>query len=326
MRQGARRAQLRQAGGTTMLSDILFPWRLSLALAAAAALTMVAAPAAAQRTIPLYPGVAPGAADWTRPETALPMPDGGTLYQNVTRPDLTVYLPPAASATGAGVILLPGGGLRVLAIGGEAKALIERLNQAGIAVFVLRYRTLQMQPITPGAASGKMPARFPSMVIRHANANPSPDDARLTAVFDAAVADAQRALAMVRERAARYHLDPHRLGMLGSSAGGGVAIGAYLKRDGEGPDFLISLYGPSLMDVAVPADAPPLFMATEADHGPVTQGLIDLFELWKARGRSAELHVFGVPNGQMAPSLYLDRLLAWMRSHKIIAAEQKAGG
>lgn len=307
-----------------MRRNIFSPRRLTFMLAAAAAL--IAAPAVAQEAMPLYPGIAPGSADWTRPETAVPMPDGGTLYQNVTRPDLTAYLPPAAFATGAGVILLPGGGLRVLAIGSETKTLIERFNQAGIAVFVLRYRTLQMPPITPGAGGGKMPAKFPPMVIRHANANPSPDDPRLTAVFDAAVADAKQALAMVRDHAAHYHLDPHRIGMLGSSAGGGVAIGAYLRRDGEGPDFLISLYGPSLMDVAVPADAPPLFMTTEADHGPVTQGLIDLFELWKAEDRSAELHIYDVPNGQMAPSLYLDRLLAWMRAHAIIAADPKAGG
>jgi hypothetical protein len=80
------------------------------------------------------------------------------------------------------------------------------------------------------------------------------------------------------------------------------------------------------MDVTVPADAPPLFMATEADHGPVTQGLIDLFELWKVEGRSAELHIYDVPNGQMAPSLYIDRLLTWMRAHAIIAADPKAGG
>ena len=306
-----------------MPRNTIFSRRLTFALAAAA---LIAAPAVAQQAMPLYPGVAPGSADWTQPETALPMPDGGTLYQNVTRPDLTAYLPPAVSATGAGVILLPGGALRLLAIGSEAKTLIERFNRAGIAVFVLRYRTLQMAPIAAGAAGGKMPARFPSMVIRHANANPSPDDPRLNAVFDDAVADAQRALAMVRDRAADYHLDPHRIGMIGSSAGGGVAIGAYLRRHGEGPDFLISLYGPSLMNVAVPANAPPLFMATEADHGPVTQGLIDLFELWKVEGRSAELHIYDVPNGQMAPSLYIDRLLTWMRAHAIIAADPKAGG
>jgi len=289
-------------------------------------LASVAVPATAQQTMPLYAGVAPGSEGWSRPEITSPMPDGGTLYQNVTSPDLTVYLPPAAKATGAGVILLPGGGLRVLAIGSEATALIARLNKNGVAVLVLRYRTLQMAPLKPPAGGSKMPAKFPSMVIHHANANPSPDDPALNAVLDDAVADAQRALAIVRDHATQWHLDPHRIGMVGYSAGGGVEIGAYLKRRGEGPDFLVSFYGPSLMDVSVPADAPPLFMATEANHGPVTQGLIDLFELWKQAGRSAELHIFDVPNGKMVPPLYLDRLIDWMRAYGFVPADPKAGG
>jgi hypothetical protein len=60
-------------------------------------------------------------------------------------------------------------------------------------------------------------------------------------------------------------------------------------------------------------------MATEADHGPVTEGLLALYTAWKAAGKKAELHIFDVPNFQMPAALWLDRFVTWLRTQKLLA-------
>lgn len=295
----------------------------ALALACAALLPLRAADA--QEVQRLYKGKAPGSETWAYPEIERTSPDGGKSYGNVVDPEYIAYLPQASKANGTGIILLPGGGLRQLGVGREANAMIQRFNAEGIAVFVLKHRILQIPPRPAEAPASAAPAgprppiKFPKLEIRKANANPSPNDRALTNVLDLATEDAKVALRMIRAQAAKYRIDPHRIGMVGSSAGGGVAFAALLRRGGEeGPAFIGSLYGPSLIDVTVPADAPPLFIATETAHGPVTDGLVALFTLWKDAGRPVELHVFDVPNFAMSANLWIDRFMDWMREQKLI--------
>jgi len=108
-----------------------------------------------------------------------------------------------------------------------------------------------------------------------------------------------------------------------TSAGGGVALGTMLAGEaGATPDFIISIFGPSLQDVAVPAKAPPLFLVTESNHGPVTDGLVALFQMWKEHGHPAELHVYEVPNFSMRVSLWGDRLFDWLRERMILPAAE----
>jgi acetyl esterase/lipase len=124
----------------------------------------------------------------------------------------------------------------------------------------------------------------------------------------------------VHDRSAEWHLDTHRIGVIGTSAGGGVGFGALLAgalADAK-PDFLISIFGPALQDVAALADAPPLFLVTEGDHGPVTDGLLAIFSIWKAAGQRAELHVYDVPVFSMSVDLWGGRLFEWMAEQHII--------
>lgn len=288
--------------------------RLAAVLAGTGAIWLTLLSAAAQEVRPLYAGPAPGSENWTLPEEARNTPDG-TTYFNVSAPSFTAYRPPRDKANGMAVIILPGGGLRLLGVDKDTHSVIRRLNDAGIAAFLLKYRILQMPPPAPSPPrAGPMPApQFPRMDIRNANANPAPGNAQLTQVLEMAVADTRRAMTMIRQDAARWRIDPQRIGLMGTSAGGGVAIGTLLAQaPTDRPIFIASLYGPALQDVTVPADAPPLFLATDSNHGAVTDGLVAVFSMWKRADRPAELHSYEVPAFDFPSALWLDRFMAWL--------------
>jgi len=172
------------------------------------------------------------------------------------------------------------------------------------------------------------------LTIHNANANPEPDDAVLAEVLRLAIADAQAAMRLVRHNAKDWHVDPTRVGFMGFSAGGGVGTGLALAEKSDAtPDFLVSLYGPSLQDVNVPAHAPPLFIAVGATHFNVTNGCLALFAAWKAAGKPAEIHVydqvsagFGMTRRGLPVDGWTDRLLEWLESRKLTTPEARIHG
>lgn len=278
--------------------------------------------------VPLYDGTAPGSENWTQPRSEVRRGDSVAVF-NTSQTRYTLHLPPAAKASGAAVVMLPGGGLRMLGMGNPLDKEVETLLAQGVAVLVLEYRTLQLSPAEierasappPPSPPGAPPARFPRMAIVNGNANPAPDNAALSEVLRLATADAQAALALLHARAPEWKLDPDRIGVMGTSAGGGVAFGALLDRGAapeRRPDFLVSIYGPALQDVATWDGAPPLFLAVEAEHGAVTDGLIDAFRIWNEAYQSAELHIYQVPNFSMTIELWGPRLFDWMRDRAIL--------
>ncbi len=301
---------------------------------AALLLAFVAASAAgaevADRELRLWPGTAPGSESWSHPESVTRSPSGDRVVRNVVVPTLTVFLPERASSARTAVVIAPGGALRVLGIDNEGEKVARWLNARGIAAFVLKYRTLQSADADPmaGAMMTPRPAQPApqEVVIRKANANPDPGNAALGEVLRFAIDDARAAMRVVRRNAEGWQIDPKRVGMMGFSAGGGVAIGLAMTPPLEDvPDFLISLYGPSLMDVDVRADAPPLFVAVGARHFNVASGCIALFDAWRKAGRPAELHVydqvsggFGMTPRGLPVDAWTDRLLEWLVAHKLV--------
>lgn len=283
--------------------------------------------AAQSQVLPLWPGKAPGTESWQWAETVTTAANGDRVIANVSTPTLSVFLPDAATANGTAVVIAPGGALRVLGFDNEGTKVARWLNQRGIAAFVLKYRTLQTDPQAKPAAP---PAGFAGpgrqeLEIHNANANPAPDDAALNEVLAMAIADAQAALTLVRQNAEAWHVNPGRVGLMGFSAGGGVAVGTAMAADGTAyPDFLVSLYGPSLMDVNLPAYAPPLFIAVGNAHFNVTNGCLALFAAWKAAGIPAELHVydqvsagFGMTPRGLPVDEWPERLLEWLKARKL---------
>lgn len=146
------------------------------------------------QTIPLYEGEIPNSKPSEDIETFTWRPSGADsvlIIQKVSRPTLTIYLPPKKGATGDAVIICPGGGYAVLAASHEGSDVAERLNEAGIAAFVLKYRL--------------------------------PSDETMVDKSIGPLQDVQRAIQLVRENAKEWNVDPERVGIMGFSAGGHLA-------------------------------------------------------------------------------------------------------
>jgi acetyl esterase/lipase len=291
-------------------------------------------------TIRLWPGKAPGSENWTHTERVTQGPGGSKTYSNVVDPTLTVYLPDLAKANGTAVILCPGGAMRMLGFA-ETERTAEWLNAKGIAAFILKYRLVPDTPAAGGAAP-RGPGRsgppggapmgrgmgmgselsFREILNRHGNANPAPDNQEHTKVVAMAIADGQQAIRLLRQDAAKYHIDPKRIGIMGYSAGGGVAIGTAVAESPDAyPDFVATIYGPSLVDVNVPKQGAPLFIAVMDSHPNVTNGCTALFALWNEAKRPVEMHVYDHASGPasgMPIANYTDRLYEWLRARTLV--------
>jgi acetyl esterase/lipase len=234
---------------------------------------LVSIPASAQQpeVIPLWPNGAPGFED-RRDE-----PEQAQDYwvRNIHNPSITAFLPPADKATGVAVVVVPGGGHRELVFNAEGRAPAEFLNRLGVAAFALKYRLAR----EPGS---------PYSIEKHARD------------------DAYRAIRLVRSRAAEWHVDPHRVGILGFSAGGEVvALVAYDSGDGDPnaadpidrlngrPDFQIVVYpGPLGIPQTVPQDAPPAFFVAANDDRGHIEPVVSLLNKYRAAGAPIEVHIF----------------------------------
>jgi acetyl esterase/lipase len=202
----------------------------------------------------------------------------------VSQPTITVY-PPVARNTGAAVVVFPGGGYNVLAIDLEGTEVCDWLTSKGITCVLLKYRV----PCVKTGAYG---------------------DCRT------ALQDAQRAVGLVRSQAARWRVDPHKIGVLGFSAGGHMvaAMSTHFEKrlyspvddaDAEScrPDFAIALYPGHLAvpqrqfalnpDIQVTSRTPPTFLLHAEDDpiDPVENSLVYHAALRKA-GVPVEMHVY----------------------------------
>ena len=121
------------------------------------ALTAFAAGYSSAETLPLYPGVAPGSEGQTGEETVRLFEDSEHIVSNVHRPSITVYLPPRERATGAGVIVIPGGGHVELWMDHEGYAVGQFLAAHGIADFVLKYRLAKAENSTYSIEGHSLP-------------------------------------------------------------------------------------------------------------------------------------------------------------------------
>ena len=269
----------------------LLPWVLGAAatgLAAASTLAPGATPAEGPGpepvTIKLWPDGAPdepAGFEPDGPEEELGK-DGILRVKFVDDPEMVVYPAPKKSSTGACVVVLPGGGYNILAWNHEGTEVAEWLNSIGITAVVVKYRVPRRDRTKP---------------------HPWP------------LQDARRAMRLTRHRAAEWKVDPNRIGLMGFSAGGHLALTAgthdgsrtYEAVDAADdvsprPNFLMPIYAAYLGDSARPnklkpeirlgKDTPPTFMAVTSDDASRAVDAARVYAELHAAGVEAELHIF----------------------------------
>jgi acetyl esterase/lipase len=316
---------------------------LSLALAAAASTghAATAGVAACAETVctlaarPVWAGGAPTIADW--PGTAPQLgPDevreGGEVVFNVSQPSYQPFLPKAGAATGAAVLVAPGGGFSALSIRSEGTQVAQWLAERGIAAFVLRYRTFYQ---APGETREQMNKRvFGSLAGGLAGA--------------AGVADGMEALRQIRAHAAEFGIDPQRIGVVGFSAGGHVVgMMALATNERERPNFVGLIYGMPMTTPApplppahlpypegtpkepwlrpkptpAPGALPPTFIAMAQDDMAVSSGVRGYYDAMFAAGYRPELHLyqrgnhgFGMKKQGSTSDRWIDAFGGWIEA------------
>jgi endo-1,4-beta-xylanase len=242
------------------------------------ALTLLPAtilPANQPKEIPLWPKGAPGSEGKSGPEAVRLAENGERVVSNVHQPSITPYLPPKETATGAAVIIAPGGGHRELWTDHEGHNLARYISARGVAAFVLKYR-----------------------LAREANSTYTVDDH--------ALADMRRAVRLVRSRAGEWNVSTSRIGVMGFSAGGELAALASMSFDGGNkeaadaveresskPDFQALIYPGSSRRFAPTKDSPPVFIVCGyGDRPDISQGMAEVYLKFKQVGVPAELHIY----------------------------------
>jgi acetyl esterase/lipase len=272
-------------------------------------------PAGAPPEEPLYPGPAPGSETAAVTETWAQFIVGGSsqpIVYNVTRPTFSVWRPKVGQATGAAVVLAPGGGYSFLSMESEGWLAAQWLADRGVTAFVLKYRLNEM-PADPDAFVAALFSRAGSGV-------PDVKEPR-------AVADALAMVRLLRANPERWGIDPRRIGMLGFSAGARTVLGATLTEDRASRADFIGLLYPPMAGIDVPPDAPPVFLAIARDDVRFTQAGFGLAASWHTAGRPLELHLydagghgFGMRPQQKTSDHWIDQFLAWMDARGILRA------
>lgn len=270
--------------------------------------------------IPLYSGAAPGSEGWKQKEVWTGM--GNQVWiRNVTRPTLTPFLPAKDKATGAAVLVVPGGGFRFVSASSEGWGVARWFADHGVAAFVLKYRTME----TPDSEGEFMASMSKLFAPRGAADAISPD---MSAATDVAAADAQVALRMIRANAGKWDVDTGRVGMIGFSAGAMTTIRTTLLDAPDArPDFVAPIYG-SMQAITPPKSPQPMFVALASDDPLFNKEGFGLVESWQKAGGPVELHYyangghgFGSQTQGTTSDLWFNQFMAWMKAKGLLKAK-----
>jgi gluconolactonase len=294
--------------------------RSLVAVALPLLLPLLAAAADKPIVVDLWPGAAPGEkGDVGEEKTTLSKSSGAvTSVTNVSKPTLTVFKPAKDKATGAAMVIAPGGGYNNLAWEHEGTQVGEWLQSIGVTGVLLKYRVPRR---------GDQPKDAP----------PS-----------GALQDAQRAISTTRAHAKEWGIDPRRIGMLGFSAGGHLTAWtatnfdkrAYAAVDDQDqtscrPDFAVLIYPGGLVDrqkkeqlspeIRISKETPPCFFALAYNDAGPLDGSLKMIAALKQAGVKAELHVysegghgFGMRAGDKPHATWPKRCEEWLRAEKFL--------
>ncbi len=233
-------------------------------------------------TLNVWPGTAPGEKGDVGEEHYIPPRAEARPVKrltDVTQPTITVYRPSDEKNTGAAVLICPGGGYHILAMDLEGTEVAEWLNSIGVTAIVLKYR---------------VPRR------------------KDRPKHEAPLQDAQRAMSLVRANAAKWGIDPNRIGILGFSAGGHLSATTSTNFDRRQydaiddvdqvscrPDFAVLVYPAYLLEgekfapeIRVSPQTPPTFFVHAGDDRISSENSARMYLALKQAGVPAELHIF----------------------------------
>ena len=248
-------------------------WAISALVMAgpAAAQDPAPVPAPTYRSIPLWPNGAPGSTG-RRKEAEI-----GRDYwvRNIHDPSLIAFPAAPVDRNGAAIVVIPGGGHKLLVWTNEGTKVATALNRMGVTAFVLKYR-LANEPGSPYSVEGN------------------------------AADDARRAVRWVRAHAADYGIDPHRVGVMGFSAGGELVsliadnpepparpVVDAIDRQSARPDFQVLVFpGPRGIPAKAISTAPPAFLIAGSRDACCAAPPVALYEQLRKAGVSAELHMY----------------------------------
>jgi len=262
-----------------------------------------------QEVINLYKGTAPGSEswNWTEKETSNTPIKLKVIY-NITTPTLTFFPADSSTANGSAIIICPGGGFRVLNIEHEGINVARELNKKGVAVFILKYRLVKSNTETPWEEMINNMKDMPK--FRQNNLD----------VLNLATRDAETAMRYVKNNTDKYHIDKNKIGIIGFSAGGALAIRLSLSEQVDIiPDFsgfIYSTFNPN--DYNTPTGiTPPAFIACATDDMIASpSNSIELYNLWINNKRPAELHIFTKGGhglrGSVSSKNWIHRFTDWL--------------
>ncbi len=315
------------------MKPLMFTVCIALALGRLYAQGPAWQPSPGHTQVPIWPGAAPDAQPVAGPEAATPVTDelvAGRPWisvSQVSRPTMTVYSPEGKN-TGAAVVVFPGGGYQILAIDLEGTEVCDWLTSKGITCVLLKYRVPDSGPHGDNKCKCQVNPKAPT-----------------------ALEDAQRTMGLVRLHAAEWHIDPHKVGVLGFSAGGHLvaAISTHYERrlypavdaaDKEScrPDFAVAMYpghlcewpGHSCSDhgfelnpsIHVTRRTPPTFLLqNEDDHVDNVDDALVYYIALKNAGVPVEIHsyaqgghAFGLRPTKLPATHWPELVETWLRS------------
>ncbi len=273
---------------------------------------------AQQKIIRLYEGDAPGFEGFKDNEVY----EDGTAI-NVVVPTLTAYLPDPEKATGAAMVVAPGGAFVRLAMDYEGYEVGEYLADHGVAAFVLKYRTRPMGN-SKEEIDKNMAAIMEELFGEDAQIGPMISEAgesEQNAAVLHAHEDGLQAIRIIRSRAAEFKVDPQRIGIMGFSAGAILSLYVALDHDPQSrPALVAPIYTGWAEEINVPDDACPLYLVSPQNDLFPSEEPFGLYTAWKNAGKEAELHIysgvghgFGMRKSGKNADTWIDGLLAFMR-------------
>ncbi len=230
--------------------------------------------------------------------------------KNIHNPSVTIYLPPKDKATGAAVVIFPGGGHRLLVFNSEGREPARFLNSIGVAAVIVKYRLFR-------------------------------EDSTIYCFEKQTREDAYRAMRLVRSKAAEWNIDTARVGTLGFSAGGETAaLVAYTSGAGDPnapdpvdrlngrPNFQLLVYpGPLGIPTVLPPDAPPAFLIVADNDQGASPVILSLLDKYRIANAPVEAHILsggnhgfnmGYRSNLKAVRNWPQRMTDWMSDMKLL--------